>query len=91
MVFHCATAAPAAANTANRKLMHDVNVLGTRHLLDACAAAGVRRLVYTSSASVRPRSFLLTPPVRRSPCMTLGAKDRVKTDDLKTVAQFWPL
>ena len=53
VVFHCATAAPAAANTANRKLMHDVNVLGTRHLLDACAAAGVRRLVYTSSASVR--------------------------------------
>ena len=33
--------------------MHDVNVLGTRHLLDACAAAGVPRLVYTSSASVR--------------------------------------
>lgn len=53
VVFHCATAAPAAANTANRKLMHDVNVLGTRHLLDACAAAGVRHLVYTSSASVR--------------------------------------
>ncbi|KAK9819571.1 hypothetical protein WJX81_001482 [Elliptochloris bilobata] len=52
VVFHCATAAPAAANTANRRLMHDVNVLGTRHLLDACAAAGVPRLVYTSSASV---------------------------------------
>ena len=62
VVFHCATAAPAAANTANRKLMHDVNVLGTRHLLDACAAAGVRRLVYTSSASVR----------RPSPCVQGG-------------------
>jgi nucleoside-diphosphate-sugar epimerase len=53
VVFHCATVAPAAANTANRRLMHDVNVAGTQHVLDACAAAGVRRLVYTSSASVR--------------------------------------
>ncbi len=52
VVFHCATAAPAAANTANRRLMHDVNVAGTRHLLDSCVAAGVQRLVYTSSASV---------------------------------------
>ena len=52
MVFHCATAAPAAANTANKKLMHDVNVKGTQNVIDACASQGVARLVYTSSASV---------------------------------------
>lgn len=52
MVFHCATAAPAAANTANKRLMHDVNVMGTQNVLDACASQGVSSLVYTSSASV---------------------------------------
>ena len=52
VVFHCATAAPAAANTANKKLMHDVNVKGTKNIIDACASQGVSRLVYTSSASV---------------------------------------
>ena len=52
VVFHCATAAPAAANTADRALMHAVNVAGTRNVIDACMAGGVRRLVYTSSASV---------------------------------------
>ena len=38
VVFHCATAAPAAANTANRKLMHDVNVRGTQNIIEACAS-----------------------------------------------------
>ena len=52
VVFHSATAAPAAANTANRKLMHDVNVTGTEHVIAACLAARVPALVYTSSASV---------------------------------------
>lgn len=51
-MFHCATAAPAAANTANKKLMHDVNVKGTQNMIDACIGAGVPKLVYTSSASV---------------------------------------
>ncbi|MEX2187748.1 MAG: NAD-dependent epimerase/dehydratase family protein [Pirellulales bacterium] len=31
---------------------HRANVLGTRNVIDACLAAGVRRLVYTSSPSV---------------------------------------
>jgi sterol-4alpha-carboxylate 3-dehydrogenase (decarboxylating) len=52
VVFHCATAAPAAANTANRKLMHDVNVKGTQNVIEACIAQRVPKLVYTSSASV---------------------------------------
>lgn len=51
-VFHVATAAPTAHNTHNEALMRDVNVAGTRHVIDACVAANVPRLVYTSSASV---------------------------------------
>ncbi|KFM25507.1 Sterol-4-alpha-carboxylate 3-dehydrogenase, decarboxylating [Auxenochlorella protothecoides] len=52
VVFHCATAAPTAANAANLKLMDAVNVQGTRSVVEACARHGVSRLVYTSSASV---------------------------------------
>jgi len=53
VVFHCAAAAPSASNAiGNEKLMHDVNVLGTEHVIAACRALGVGRLVYTSSASV---------------------------------------
>eukprot|EP00887_Chlorella_sp_A99_P005269 scaffold1.g5269.t1 len=52
VVFHVATAAPTAANTLNEGLMRAVNVDGTAHVIDACVAVGVPRLVYTSSASV---------------------------------------
>jgi nucleoside-diphosphate-sugar epimerase len=34
------------------KLFYETNVLGTRHVLDACRKRGVARLVYTSSPSV---------------------------------------
>ncbi len=52
LVIHCATAAPSAANAGNEELMYAVNVRGTEHVVAACRAAGVPRLVYTSSASV---------------------------------------
>jgi sterol-4alpha-carboxylate 3-dehydrogenase (decarboxylating) len=52
VVFHVATAAPTGANAYNHALMTGVNVDGTRHVVEAAAAAGVRALVYTSSASV---------------------------------------
>ncbi len=51
-VFHVATAAPTAHNAHNQELMRAVNVDGTINVVEACAAAGVPRLVYTSSASV---------------------------------------
>ncbi len=35
---------------------HDANVLGTRHVLDACRAHGIQRLVYTSTPSVTHRA-----------------------------------
>ena len=52
VVFHCATAAPAATNAANKALMTRVNVDGTRNVVEACLRNGVTRLVFTSSASV---------------------------------------
>lgn len=33
----------------SERLLHAINVAGNRHLIDACAARGVKRLVYTSS------------------------------------------
>ena len=34
------------------KPFYETNVLGSQHVLDACKATGVRKLIYTSSASV---------------------------------------
>lgn len=52
MVFHTATVAPTADDSANKALAYAVNVDGTRNVIDACIASGVPKLVYTSSASV---------------------------------------
>jgi len=52
VVFHCATASPAAESAANRGLMTAVNVGGTVNVIDAVVQASVPRLVFTSSASV---------------------------------------
>ena len=52
VVFHCATAAPTGAGALNKELMDGVNVEGTRNVITACHANGVKRLVATSSASV---------------------------------------
>lgn len=49
IVFHVASPDP---NSPNRGLLEAVNVTGTRNVVAACRAAGVRSLVYTSSASV---------------------------------------
>mgnify|MGYP002630772302 FL=1 len=52
VVFHCATAAPAASNAANKSLMTRVNVHGTGNVVEACLRNSITRLVFTSSASV---------------------------------------
>eukprot|EP00741_Cyanophora_paradoxa_P019327 tig00000215_g18656.t1 len=48
-VMHVASANPLSKN---KKLLWDVNVLGTKNVIDACVEHGVTRLVFTSSASV---------------------------------------
>lgn len=47
VVFHCAGLIAYTSNFRNR--LYDTNVLGTRNVVNACLAAGVRRLVATSS------------------------------------------
>lgn len=47
-VAHLAYVLPPLHDTA---LMESINVGGTRNVLDACAAQGVRRILYTSSAT----------------------------------------
>ncbi|MGH7895585.1 MAG: NAD-dependent epimerase/dehydratase family protein, partial [Candidatus Binatia bacterium] len=49
VVFHVAAK---AGVWGPRDEFHRANVLGTRHVIDACRAAGVGRLVYTSTPSV---------------------------------------
>lgn len=49
LVFHVASPDP---NCPNRQLLWDVNVTGTRNVLEACKEAGVQPCIYTSSASV---------------------------------------
>ena len=61
-VFHCATAAPAAANTANRKLMHDVNVRGTENIIAACASQ-VQSFPHPYSYLLRCDFLGRTPPI----------------------------
>jgi 3beta-hydroxy-delta5-steroid dehydrogenase/steroid delta-isomerase len=53
-VFHTASIINllGVASAADRRAVHDVNVGGTRHVIDACTKHGVTRLVYTSSNNV---------------------------------------
>lgn len=52
IIFHVATASPTGANARNRALMHNVNVVGTENVLKAAASQGVKKVIFTSSASV---------------------------------------
>jgi len=47
VVFHCAGLIAFTRNFRHR--LYETNVLGTRHVVDACLTAGVKRLVTTSS------------------------------------------
>ena len=64
-VVHLAARAGVRASVGRAAAYRDINVGGTQAVLDACARAGVRRLVYASSSSV----YGSTPP----PC-TEGAR-----------------
>jgi UDP-glucose 4-epimerase len=52
VVFHLAALASVARSMADPRPTHDVNVNGTVNLLEAARAAGVRRMVFSSSSSV---------------------------------------
>jgi sterol-4alpha-carboxylate 3-dehydrogenase (decarboxylating) len=50
-VFHCASLTPVTLRH-SKDDYHRVNVVGTENVIKACAEFGVKRLIYTSSASV---------------------------------------
>lgn len=51
-VFHIASYGMSGREQLNRKLIEEVNVQGTEHVLGACVEAGVSRLIYTSTFNV---------------------------------------
>jgi sterol-4alpha-carboxylate 3-dehydrogenase (decarboxylating) len=52
VVIHTASPAAQGDDAVARELFKKVNVDGTKSILDACLATGVKALVYTSSASI---------------------------------------
>ena len=56
----------------------DVNVVGTRHVLDACREHRIARLIYTSS-------FLALPPAGREAPLAANAYQRTKVRALQLV------
>ncbi|KAF3762388.1 hypothetical protein M406DRAFT_263398 [Cryphonectria parasitica EP155] len=51
-VIHTASPPSQGASAASNELFRNVNIHGTQNIVDACQEAGVKALVYTSSASV---------------------------------------
>ncbi|XP_062327859.1 short-chain dehydrogenase/reductase family 42E member 1 [Osmerus eperlanus] len=51
-VFHIASYGMSGREQLNRRLIEEVNVQGTEHILRACVERGVPRLVYTSTFNV---------------------------------------
>lgn len=49
VVFHVAAI---AGLWGDYQIFHDINVMGTEHVIDACRRQGIKKLVYTSSPSV---------------------------------------
>lgn len=52
VVFHLAAQADVQRSITNPRLDADANIMGTLNLLEACRKAGVRKLVYASTAGV---------------------------------------
>ncbi|XP_010894891.1 short-chain dehydrogenase/reductase family 42E member 1 [Esox lucius] len=51
-VFHSASFGMSGREQLNRKIIEEVNIQGTKHVVRACVEAGVSRLVYTSTFNV---------------------------------------
>jgi len=52
VVIHTASPAPQGDTSSSKALFKKVNVDGTRCIVEACQTAGIKALVYTSSASI---------------------------------------
>lgn len=52
-VYHCA--ATVSFHSRNKELLHQTNIQGTAHVVDACIEAGVRKLLFVSSVAALGR------------------------------------
>lgn len=79
-VFHCVAQVPLAKD---RALFQSVNVQGTRNLLEASRAAGVRKVIYVSSSAVFgvPRSNPVDESTPPSPGEAYG-RAKLEGEDL---------
>lgn len=65
---------------APKRLMWDVNVKGTKNLVDAAAAAGVKRIVYASSTSVYGKRLTKIPADETEPLKPCDFYGRTKAE-----------
>jgi nucleoside-diphosphate-sugar epimerase len=65
---------------APKRLMRDVNVKGTKNLVDAAAAAGVKRIVYASSTSVYGKRLTKIPADESEPLNPSDFYGRTKAE-----------
>lgn len=85
-VLHTAGIVDIAENIS--PLLYEVNVQGTRHLLDACLTYPVKRLVYVSSVHALPekdRFHLLREVKRFSPESVVGGYAKTKAEATQAV------
>ncbi|XP_015752927.1 PREDICTED: short-chain dehydrogenase/reductase family 42E member 1-like [Acropora digitifera] len=52
VVFHCASYGMSGREQLNKQKIENINVLGTKHLIEACQKFNIANLVYTSTYNV---------------------------------------
>jgi len=80
IVYH--TAAYISISTGEQQRLQEVNVLGTRNVVEACLRSGVRRLVHVSSIEVLEGEPLSAPVDESRPLIQSGtyAREKVSGD-----------
>jgi dihydroflavonol-4-reductase len=80
IVYH--TAAYISISAGEQQRLREVNVLGTRNVVEACLRCGVRRLVHVSSIEVLEGEPLSTPVDESRPLIQSGtyAREKVSGD-----------
>jgi len=84
VVFHNAAY---AADHGPASIFRDINVQGSRHLLEACRKTGVDRLVYTSSAGAYGFPRTMEPLTEDSPTRPMNAYQHSKLEAERLLLQ----
>lgn len=86
IVIHCAAIITMSIGPVSS--VHQVNVEGTRHMIEACAPLHVRRFIYVSSVHAipeRPRGETVTEVRRFDPARVYGAYAKSKAEATQLV------